>query len=341
MRTASILCFLVFGVPCVVHAHHLDCEAEPELVRVAQTSLERQHLPRGQEVQDVLAQVGSDLPNVEIVRAHRSERSGLNQWFREWRAKVRGKAVCGVARALGRSVIVVGDRMATLRPEGKAGRFTVSLQPGVKAAYGFALFRNGTVRHSPILGGKLAFEDSKDVLSVQLVGQTVDGPLPIAQWEKKARFVVSSTNEVDAYAWHQRLFRTLHDAGGLKQPARRNQRLEAAAQRYGNTICDGGRVSHVSSGSSALQRVSEQGLVARDVGEVLVKAPTVSAALAALLRSASHRLVLLDKRMTDVGFGIHRTQNQVCVVGLFASWPRPVSIGAVSTGTGYPLTRSQ
>ena len=62
-----------------------------------------------------------------------------------------------------------------------------------------------------------------------------------------------------------------------------------------------------------------------DVGEVLARAPTLASALGALLRSASHRLVLLDKRMTDVGFGVHREGAEVCVVGLFASWPRVVT----------------
>lgn len=304
-------------------AHHLPCDREDSLVGVARQIARSAELPRGLEVQEALREAGSDLPTAEIARFGVAHEQAARSWLESRRERARGTLVCGHATVGKRSVLVVGDRLGALLAR-RDGSFDVALHPEVSTAYGFALTRAGEVRYAPVRAERLRFDDGETLLSVQLVGQSSDGPRPIARWERPgAKSVDLDSDQTDLHAWLSQLQARSYQNNALHRAARKNRRLDDAALRYAQTLCAEGRVSHSLDGEGAVSRVAAQGLVARDIGEVLVRAPSLSTALTALLQSPSHRLVLLDRRMTDVGFGIETRDGDVCVVGLFASWPRP------------------
>ena len=329
MRTRDLCLWTLLCCLCAAaraHAHHLDCQAEDELAKVATSLLGEAQLPKGTAVQNALRAAGSDLPNVKVVRFRGVQVGQAHAWLSKFKRSALGRVVCGFSSNAQSHVLVVGDRLARLHVTPHPAHYKVELEPMVRAAHGFALLRGGMVRHAPVREGQLKFDVEGDVLGVQLVGQTSVGPLPLAQWEgSKSMQVKVDGDEFDLYAWHTELHRTLYAEDGLHRSARRNRKLAEAARQYGATVCDASKLGHQHGGNDAVSRLAAQGLQARDVGEVLVRAPSLGAALGALLRSASHRLVLLDKRMTDVGFGVQQTEHEVCIVGLFASWPRPMS----------------
>ena len=63
---------------------------------------------------------------------------------------------------------------------------------------------------------------------------------------------------------------------------------------------------------------------ARVVGETVARGRDLRGALEALSESPSHRMTLVDRRFTDVGYGTATAHGATCVVALFAAWPRYV-----------------
>lgn len=297
---------------------------------MAKLALDRETLPTGAAVQDLLRQVQSDLPSVKLARFSVAQETEAKHWLSQQHNNARGALVCGYAHARGRAVIVAGDRLGSLARADQAS-FSVALQPSVSVAYGFAITQSGQVRHAPVQQGRLTFDVEETLVSVQVVGQTIAGPLPIASFypqgpdaTRKSQTPPNGAKIVDVYQWYAALYQRFYMAAAVRPVPRSNRRLVQAAEKYAKTLLKSERVTHGADGRSATERVSELGLESRDVGEVLACAPTLAMALGGLLESPSHRLVLLDTRMTDVGFGVANHAGTTCVVGLFASWPRAV-----------------
>ena len=115
------------------------------------------------------------------------------------------------------------------------------------------------------------------------------------------------------------LFRRAHEL-----PQLRENRLRArAAGEHAARMCLEGRVAHALADGDPEQRVRRAGLQAALVGEAVARAPSADAAFAAMRRSPSHRMTLLDRRFTDMGVGRARDRvERTCLVVLLAAWPR-------------------
>lgn len=162
---------------------------------------------------------------------------------------------------------------------------------------------------------------------VQLVARGRFGPRPVAE-----RVLPAGEGEldvelpvVDESLPPSRRLSALREASGV--PAlRENRLLSEVAGRHAADVCAQGRAAHVLEGGEDPERRMERaGLRARRVGEAVARARNTAAAFTALGQSPSHRMTLLDRSFTDVGFGERDDgAGHACVVVMLAAWPRYV-----------------
>jgi uncharacterized protein YkwD len=172
---------------------------------------------------------------------------------------------------------------------------------------------------------------------VQLVARGPGGPRPIAEriipkgkYTQVSspggdRFAVLSPTETDAFNHLSQI----RSAWG-SPPVRKNRLLAQVATTHARAICETGRIAHeLRAGDDPEKRLKQAGIQARGVGEALAHGESVFAAMAALQRSPSHLMTLIDRRFTDGAVGVSTDRDsKPCVVVLLAIWPRVIGNAA-------------
>lgn len=122
-------------------------------------------------------------------------------------------------------------------------------------------------------------------------------------WADKAKPNSRETRE-DMLRLHNR-HRLAHD----KEPLKLNPKLSAAAQSYAEFLARSGKFSHTAKGSVS-SRVKRAGYEPKAVGENLaVGQKSTSAVVTGWIRSKGHKKNVLNRRFTEVGFGIARDKK--------------------------------
>jgi len=161
---------------------------------------------------------------------------------------------------------------------------------------------------------------------VQLVASGPDGPRPVSRVVLGETDAQQHAQTVDGDDNLATRVATLRAHEGVRE-LRVNRLLAAEAAAHAARVCSSGQVRHqgvTGDADDPRVRLLHRGIEARVVGETVARGRTLQAALHALSESPSHRMTLVDRRFTDVGFGTVRAAGGTCVVALFAAWPRYV-----------------
>lgn len=241
---------------------------------------------------------------------------------RDQRARRGGEIRCGRADGEGTFALVISGRGVDLAV--RDGKLHASLGPDYPRATLVARTAEGDLVWENLSRGDLAEGVSLRDLGLraplpelQLLVDDPDGPRPIARLPgiARARPRLYAGEEPRALVHRIRNQRRL-------APLRDSGILDREAKEHAQTTCVSGRLAHRSESGDPEERLRGRGIVARVVGEALAKGSTRDAALRALLESPSHLATIEDARFTDLGVGVARGERGICVVLLFASFPR-------------------
>lgn len=315
------------------------CTPDDELGDAATTLLLDAQPLTAERVAVALRHSGSDLPVAHAGAFAADDGRARDAWIAGLASRSDAPLVCGSAVGPGgRSITVAAARAGRLdRLPDSVDSFRPVLAPGFTSPYVVVLGADGVPTREP-----LAASDVTDGVRVpelvprpavlQLVATGPAGPRPVAERAvgtpvAPAAPAPAATAALDALpgssaASHLGDLRT--DSGA--RPLRVNRLLVAVAQRHAADVCAAGRVAHqLEPGVGPEERLARAGVRARLVGEAIARSRSVSSAFAALSRSPSHRLTLVDDRFTDVGIGMARDAEQrICLVVALAAWPRVV-----------------
>ncbi|MBK7156210.1 MAG: hypothetical protein IPH72_31300 [Sandaracinaceae bacterium] len=158
---------------------------------------------------------------------------------------------------------------------------------------------------------------------VQLVASGPDGPRPISRVVLGEQDAVQEAPSVDGDDNLATRVATLRATEGVRE-LRINRLLVAEAAAHAARVQQrpGPPPGVAGDADDPRVRLLHRGVEARVVGETVARGRSLQAALQALSESPSHRMTLVDRRFTDVGFGTVRGAGGTCVVALFAAWPR-------------------
>jgi uncharacterized protein YkwD len=94
-----------------------------------------------------------------------------------------------------------------------------------------------------------------------------------------------------------------------KKPLRHNAKLSAAAQSYAEYLAKSGKFSHEAKGTVS-SRVKKTGYDMKAVGEnIAYGQESASKVVNGWMDSKGHKENMMNKRFTEVGFGIARDKN--------------------------------
>ena len=165
-------------------------------------------------------------------------------------------------------------------------------------------------------------------LRIQLVASGRLGPRPLAQvdvgeLDGDPRATAEPRGDADrARTSVTGVVELLQSLRPGRAPPRRNRLLARAALVHAQNVCRQRQVAHqLAPGADPESRMRRQGIDARVFGEVVARGASIEAALRALDESPSHRMVLRDRRFTDVGWAAVRHDESVCLVVEMAAWP--------------------
>jgi uncharacterized protein YkwD len=257
------------------------------------------------------------------------------------------RTACGLARVEtedGRrvSAIVVAPEHASLAPVPVVSRLGAWItlrahffEP-ISAARVVVLGPRGVPRTVPssLAHGELVARFSADaagVFSAQIVGETEEGPLPLAEVVTRVGSGASPGDNDEAPAPGETIlshdgpatvFAMLQGARAAegRPPLRRDAALDRVAQAHAETLARRGRIAHDAGLGDPAERAAEAGIEATEIGENVAQSSTPEGCHRALWYSASHRENLLSSRFGRVGIGLAKgSDGSRFVVQLFAS----------------------
>ncbi len=321
-RTALVRSIGLAGLFLSVLWPHTDAAAQPcddeELSEVAVELLlglgNSERAPSAETITTALRDIGSSLPFARV-RVSDPE-DDIAPWVNRQMARSRGYGVCGEAVGA-RRVIVFARRMGRLieRPGPEGNLLRIELRPSLRAPYLVLVDPRGVPQAVSVPRGRVLPLRS-DISRVQLMATGPRGPEPIAVWGDGA---LPTLPEGRDPAERLSRLRAQSQVGDL----RANRLLSRAATTHARAVCQARQARHVFDSWPA-ERMRRLGLRARHLGETVARARTVDEAFEALAQSPSHRMALLDRRFTDVGFGVIRRDGEACVVVFLAAWPQAV-----------------
>jgi hypothetical protein len=299
-----------------------DCVVDDALTRAAAELLLDGEAPTAESLLDASRRAGSDAPLVRGFLGGEGDAAGRASFLRRGRAELDAALACGEARSEGRSLLLVAPRGGhlVLADEG----LRVELEPGWREPIVHVRDAHGELWQATVAHGDTVRvpADLDPPLDVQLVARGPRGPRPVAERALGEPSATPIDPAVDG-APIDRVALLRADAGARE--LRPNRLLEQVASRYAEEVCAAGRVTHIGSDGDPEERLARAGVRARHVGETVARAEDVTAAIAATLRSPSHRAALSDRRFTDVGLSTATdAAGRTCLVVLLAAWPRAV-----------------
>lgn len=301
---------------CLCHAsffggaqsQDLPCVEEPALSEIA-----AELVVSGRGLAELAAESSTDLVGLRALVS--DDQVTLRTWLTDLASRSDAPLVCGVARGE-RTAVVAAPRAGRLTLHGDelhvlVDRAFVDAYLAVRDADG-GLARLGVL---PVL----TLPPLRRPARIQLVATGPGGPRPLAQIDLggvEARSLRSTSSDVPAS------LAALRD-GEHVPPLRPNRLLSRTAAEHATRVCRERQVAHVlARGRDPSTRMRSLGIDARVFGEVIGRASTLTGALDALYASPSHRLALVDRRFTDVGWAAVESAGSVCVVVQLAAWPR-------------------
>lgn len=279
--------------------------------------------PTGTELVSAARQAGSDAPTVHALAIHDGNDGRIAPWLRQLEERLRAPIVCGEARGQERILVLAAPQAGRIDASDD-GRLRFALAAGFSEPTVFFEDVRGTIeRMEP--DGHVAEVPShlEPPLRVQLVARGPDGPRPVAERTLGEANAAASAHVESTLEERIAALRARADASALRP----HRLLANLAREHAERVCRVGHAAHeLEPGRDPRARARERGLVARHLGEVVARSASMNAAFDALVRSASHRSALRDRRFTDAGAGIAEdSRGRVCVVVMLAAWPRLVA----------------
>ncbi len=342
---------LAVAAGSAARADPLPCQEDDTLSEAAAAFLlRRAPLESSQLLQTARAQGFDGV----TVHAREGDDAALRAWLARLAQSAEGVVTCGEARTERRRLMLAsvrGGRLWRVRADAGGEPSTLIhglLEPGFGAPSLVVETQRDELVSLPVtieqLRAGLALPAELAPRRVQLVAESASGPRPVAELQLVStpghldiqvapaapgtaphgeRSVDGGAppklRDTDALQTQLAAFRRAQSVGALRP----NRLLAQSAQGYAARVCELGRLAHRLEGEDPELRLRREHVAARGVGEVLARAESSDAALAALFASASHRLALLRREFTDVGIGqASDDQGRVCLVVLLASWPR-------------------
>lgn len=338
MLLSILLLFLLLSASAQADAaeEEPDCELDSTLSEAAGELLLSARAPKSEELDDAVRAAGSDLVGVRALFAPNDDAGRVRAWLSAFKEKADADVVCGYARGESARLFVVAARGGSLEPLAETTtRLRGSLRPRfsrpeiiVSDSHG-DLYRTAIDRAALSRGIPIA-PDLARPARIQLVARGPNGPRPVAERVLPASGEAASEAPVDTAPAAQfddprsglAALRAEHGRLALRD----NRLLAGVAQAHAEAVCARGRAAHeLEPGGDPKARVRRAGLEARQVGETVARARDVRGAFAALLRSPSHRMTLLERGFTEVGLGTATdSEGHSCLVVLLAAWPRYV-----------------
>jgi hypothetical protein len=321
-----------------VYAETLPCEHEPALDIAATAIATNAKAMRSDVLLDAVRDAGSDLVQLrgKLLEGGTAHESMIRDWMLSQRKELDGDIVCGVGRAHNRSAAILAARAGALVVRFRHAQQLVFVQGDLKRGFREPSIVVEDIDHHMTktaldlltLKAGLSIPFEARPIRVQLVAVGPHGLRPVAER------VLGKTSKVELPSgpgWKslsdvERAHAEFRHNLSLSM-LRTNQLVARAAAQHAQRVCVSGIVGHaIDQGLGPEQRLRNAGLSARAVGEVISRADSLERAWLRLLESPSHRMVLEDIRLTDYGWGLARApDDSVCIVGLFAAWPRPTS----------------
>ena len=331
-----------------------SCTPDPQLVDAATALLLDDEPPTAVGLAEALRAAGSDLPGAQALRAPLGDTAARSRFLRAASERADAPLVCGEAESetmrlllvtprAGRLSVATADQAVGAERDPGPGepvvvrattptpseRLEVSLAPRFRDAYlagrdAEDRMHRWAVDEDVLARGFVMSPDVPRPVVVQLVASGPDGPRPISRVVLGEQDAVQEAPSVDGDDNLATRVATLRATEGVRE-LRINRLLVAEAAAHAARVCNSGQVRHQGVAGDADDprvRLLHRGVEARVVGETVARGRSLQAALQALSERPSHRMTLVDRRFTDVGFGTVRGAGGTCVVALFAAWPR-------------------
>jgi uncharacterized protein YkwD len=325
---------MVVGPASVAADAGYDCLPDDKLRQAAAELLLAARPPTPEEIAKAVSGVGDDAVGVHALLVDANQFAQLRTWMGALRERGDGKLSCGRASSEAGELWLVAARAGGLEPlDAQSTTVRGWIAEGFANPKLVVADANGQLERIAIDADRLKHGISvADTLArparVQLVATGPRGPRPIAERTLPTRREAAApTHDPDRWAAGLPVtdqlmrLRRMHGRSGLRD----NRLLSKVADSHAAAACAQGRVAHVIDGDGPEQRMARAGLRARRVGEAVARAEDSDAAFAAMRRSPSHRMTLLEQGFTDVGVGTASDRNQrMCLVVLLAAWPQPI-----------------
>lgn len=329
-RWAACVIVVASSLPSLAYA--LPCAVEDDLSAAAARLVALGRPPAGSDVEEAVRASGSDAVNVKARWSPPGDGDGMKLWIARIQAAADAPLVCGQSAASDGQVVLVSARAGRLRPSKNEPRvIRGELSEGFDHAQLVLTQADGALSafavDAPLLTAGFAIPDEIErVTRVQLLARGPAGPRPVAEraWVTGRGLAQETETQLSEDLSPEEQLRELREIH--RAPAvRANRVLNDVAGTHAQAVCGSGRVAHtLSPDGDPEARLRRAGVVARVVGETVARSTSVTKAYAALMRSPSHRLTLLDRRFNEVGIAAARNGDHVCLVVLLASWPRYV-----------------
>jgi uncharacterized protein YkwD len=238
-------------------------------------------------------------------------------------------------------VLAVQPQLFELRPlprvlaPGLVAHVQGRLDNGFRLPQVIVTTTDGTVANLPVRGtGRFEAAltcrgDRRGVLQLEIAAETDRGPWVLANFPifcgvepprrspSLALDVSGSSEPAEVEAQMLALVNRDRTARGL-WPVRLDRRLAEVARAHSREMASTGTVAHQSPRTgSVLERLQSARLQVAFVGENVARDFSAAAAERGLMSSPGHRSNIVDPRMTEVGIGVARGQDQGGVVPLF------------------------
>lgn len=317
----------------------LPCANEEDLARAAAELLLAGGPPAPQALDRAVREAGSDAVGVRALYLRQEDPTRERAWIQHLAAHGDAPPVCGRAVGTSGTLVVAANRGGSLDAiDARSRRVHGSLADGFSDAEIVVSDANAALQRVPVDRAALAegieiAEDLARPARVQLVAHGRSGPRPIAERvipashanEDDADAREASDTDFDIVAPGAPIVSQLASFRAVehRRRLRDNRLLAAVAAAHAARVCAQDQVAHELGRGDPRERLRAAGIEARLVGETVARAADDDAAFAAMRRSPSHRMTLLDQRFTDAGVGAVRdSHDRSCVVVLFAAWPR-------------------
>lgn len=330
MLRTLLLLLLVSVLPS--RAWALPCAVEDELSEAASRLIALGRVPESADVEHAVRAAGSDAVNVRARFGPSNDGPGMKAWLAKLQASADAPLVCGQSAGEQGQIVLVSARAGKLvRPTKQRRLIRGELATGFDHAQVVVTQSAGELSAFDVDARELeeGFELPEEldrVTRVQLVARGPSGPRPVAErlWTTAAEALPETDTQLsESLSPAQQLaeLREIHRVGQVRS----NRLLNDVADAHAKAVCRSSRVAHtLSPDGDPEARLRAAGIEARVVGETVARSTSVASAYRSLMRSASHRLTLLDRRFTEAGIATAQVDDHVCLVVLLAAWPRYV-----------------